>query len=302
MADTSSSRPDVRASTSTSSGRSCFSNEIIRRLTIWLGGVPRNFRDREIIPGVSRVTFLGPDTDAYVASVQRHAAEFEEQTGIALDVRIVPSDLYFSNKIHHLLDGEDAADVYMSGPVLVWEHLGGRLRAAARRVPGARERRLRRGRLRRPSSARLQPLERTLRRPARRRGRCSRSRSTASRTTSPTCRRSSSDAGVEVPTTWDEYFSTAAERSSRGPGPCRRLRTARHGRRGTRCTPASRRSSGRTAAATSRTAVARSRTPGGRRARRRDFLEALRDAGPVGLARPALVRARARLRRAAGTA
>ena len=69
------------------------------------------------------VRFLGPDTDAYVASVQRHAAEFEEQTGIALDVRIVPSDLYFSNKIHHLLEGDGAADVYMSGPVLVWEHL-----------------------------------------------------------------------------------------------------------------------------------------------------------------------------------
>ncbi len=69
------------------------------------------------------VRFLGPDTDAYVASVQRHAAEFEEQTGLTLDVRIVPSDLYFSNKIHHLLDGDDAADVYMSGPVLVWEHV-----------------------------------------------------------------------------------------------------------------------------------------------------------------------------------
>ena len=73
--------------------------------------------------GVKSVRFLGPDTDAYVASVQRHSAEFEEQTGIALDVRIVPSDLYFSNKIHHLLDGERAVDVYMSGPVLVWEHL-----------------------------------------------------------------------------------------------------------------------------------------------------------------------------------
>jgi len=72
---------------------------------------------------VKTVRFLGPDTDAYVASVQRHSVEFEEQSGIALDVRIVPSDLYFSNKIHHLLDGEDAADVYMSGPVLVWEHL-----------------------------------------------------------------------------------------------------------------------------------------------------------------------------------
>lgn len=69
------------------------------------------------------VRFLGPDTDAYVASVQRHAGEFEERTGLALDIRIVPSDLYFSNRIHHLLDGENAADVYMSGPVLVWEHL-----------------------------------------------------------------------------------------------------------------------------------------------------------------------------------
>jgi multiple sugar transport system substrate-binding protein len=72
---------------------------------------------------VTAVRFLGPDTDAYVASVERHAGEFEEQTGIALAIRIIPSDEYFSNRIHHLLDGEDAADVYMSGPVLVWEHV-----------------------------------------------------------------------------------------------------------------------------------------------------------------------------------
>ncbi len=70
-----------------------------------------------------RVRFLGPDTDAYVASVERHAREFEERSGIELEVRIVPSDLYFSNRIEHLLDGEDAADVFMSGPVLLWEHL-----------------------------------------------------------------------------------------------------------------------------------------------------------------------------------
>lgn len=67
--------------------------------------------------------FLGPDTDAYVASVERHAPEFEDKTGISLEIQIVPSDEYFSNQIHHLLDGESAADVYMSGPVLVWEHL-----------------------------------------------------------------------------------------------------------------------------------------------------------------------------------
>ncbi len=72
---------------------------------------------------MTSVRFLGPDTDAYVASVERHAGEFEEQTGIELDIRIIPSDEYFSNRIHHLLDGEDAADVYMSGPVLLWEHV-----------------------------------------------------------------------------------------------------------------------------------------------------------------------------------
>jgi multiple sugar transport system substrate-binding protein len=72
---------------------------------------------------VTRVRFLGPDTDAYVASVERHAREFEERSGIELEVRVVPSDLYFSNRIEHLLDGDDAADVFMSGPVLLWEHL-----------------------------------------------------------------------------------------------------------------------------------------------------------------------------------
>ena len=78
------------------------------------------------------VRFLGPDTDAYVASVQRHSSEFEEQTGLELDVRIVPSDDYFSNKIDHLLAGDDAADVYMSGPALVcWPIFRGPRRPAA---------------------------------------------------------------------------------------------------------------------------------------------------------------------------
>jgi len=69
------------------------------------------------------VRFLGPDTDAYVASVQRHASEFVDSTRIELEIRIVDSDLYYSNRIEHLLDGEEAADVYMSGPVLVWERV-----------------------------------------------------------------------------------------------------------------------------------------------------------------------------------
>ena len=70
------------------------------------------------------VRYLAPDTDAYVASVQRHAREFESQSGHRLDVRILGSDKYFSNRIASQLSGDDAADVFMSGPVLLWEHVG----------------------------------------------------------------------------------------------------------------------------------------------------------------------------------
>src|SRR3954451_743839 len=70
------------------------------------------------------VRYLAPDTDAYVASVQRHAREFESQSGHRLDIRILGSDEYFSNRIGFRLSGEDAADVFMSGPVLLWEHVG----------------------------------------------------------------------------------------------------------------------------------------------------------------------------------
>jgi multiple sugar transport system substrate-binding protein len=73
---------------------------------------------------VGTVRYLAPDTDAYVASVQRHAPEFEEQTGHRLEIRILGSDEYFSNRIGPRLGGDDAADVFMSGPVLLWEHVG----------------------------------------------------------------------------------------------------------------------------------------------------------------------------------
>ena len=70
------------------------------------------------------VRYLAPDTDAYVASVQRHAGEFEAQTGHRLEIRILGSDEYFSNRIGPRLSGDDPADVFMSGPVLLWEHVG----------------------------------------------------------------------------------------------------------------------------------------------------------------------------------
>jgi multiple sugar transport system substrate-binding protein len=73
---------------------------------------------------VSKVRYTAPDTDAFVDSVVRHADEFRAQSGLELEIRIVPSDLYFSNEIQPLLAGDDAADVYMSGPVLLWPHIG----------------------------------------------------------------------------------------------------------------------------------------------------------------------------------
>jgi len=73
---------------------------------------------------MGEIRFLGADQDAYCASVQRHAAEFEEQSGHRVHVRLIDSDEYFSNQLGQYLSGENPADVYMSGPVLVWEQLG----------------------------------------------------------------------------------------------------------------------------------------------------------------------------------
>lgn len=73
---------------------------------------------------MTTITFFAPDTDAYVDSVVRHVREYEQGSGDKVDLRIVPSDLYFSNQIHEFLSGNDAADVFTSGPVLLWEHVG----------------------------------------------------------------------------------------------------------------------------------------------------------------------------------
>ena len=72
---------------------------------------------------MNQIVFLAPDTDAYVASVQRHVGEFTGSTGISVDIRLVDSDTYFSNAIHGELAGDGRADVFMSGPVLLWEHV-----------------------------------------------------------------------------------------------------------------------------------------------------------------------------------
>lgn len=73
---------------------------------------------------MERVQYLAPDTDAYVESVIRHRDEFESRSGIHLDIQIIPSDEYFSNQIQDYLTADDPPDVFMSGPVLLWEHIG----------------------------------------------------------------------------------------------------------------------------------------------------------------------------------
>ena len=74
---------------------------------------------------VATVKFFAPDTDAFVASVERHIGEFEAQTGHKANLQIIGSDEYFSNDIQSYLSGDSPADVFMSGPVLLWEHVEG---------------------------------------------------------------------------------------------------------------------------------------------------------------------------------
>jgi multiple sugar transport system substrate-binding protein len=73
---------------------------------------------------VGSIRFLGCDQDAYCESVARHVGEFEELTGHHVDVQLIDNDEYFSNKLQPYLDGESPADVFVSGPVLLWEHVG----------------------------------------------------------------------------------------------------------------------------------------------------------------------------------
>ena len=227
---------------------------------------------------MTRVRFLGPDTDAYVASVERHAREFEEQSAIELEVRIVPSDLYFSNRIEHLLDGDDAADVFMSGPVLLWEHL---------------------------ASGFVQPLDDLLERAS--------DTYDADDFFDPLlrCNRWTGRFGdplgdgplLEIPVNCESYnlayvpevldragvdvpgylgavlrHGAAGRRADERRGA--RLRPARHRTLGTRCTRGSPRSCGRMAPAISSTAGARIASPESVRATT-DFLAALGDAGPT---------------------
>lgn len=72
---------------------------------------------------MSQITFFAPDTDAFVSSVMTHVPEYEQSTGDTVRLRIIDSDTYFSNDIHAQLGEDDGADVFMSGPVLAWEHL-----------------------------------------------------------------------------------------------------------------------------------------------------------------------------------
>jgi hypothetical protein len=70
------------------------------------------------------VRFLGCDNDVFCANVQARAEEFEQASGHKLTVRLLDNDFYYANQLTDYLGGRNPADVYMSGPVLVWEQLG----------------------------------------------------------------------------------------------------------------------------------------------------------------------------------
>ena len=73
------------------------------------------------------VRFIGPDNDAYVASVARHIDEFEELTGQSAILEIIPETDYVTNSLDALrarLTGESAPDIYVSGPVSMWKLAG----------------------------------------------------------------------------------------------------------------------------------------------------------------------------------
>jgi multiple sugar transport system substrate-binding protein len=73
---------------------------------------------------MAEVRFLGCDNDVFCSHVQARAQEFEQASGHKLTVRLLDNDFYYANKLTDYLGGQNPADVYMSGPVLVWEQLG----------------------------------------------------------------------------------------------------------------------------------------------------------------------------------
>ncbi|MFK4548018.1 multiple sugar transport system substrate-binding protein [Streptomyces tendae] len=73
------------------------------------------------------VRFIGPDNDAYVASVTKHIAEYEAHTGESVALEIIPETEYVTNSLDALrgrLRGESAPDVFVSGPVSMWKLAG----------------------------------------------------------------------------------------------------------------------------------------------------------------------------------
>ena len=73
------------------------------------------------------VRFIGPDNDAYVASLTRHVDEYEALTGETVALEIIPETDYVTNSLDALrsrLRGESAPDVFVSGPVSMWKLAG----------------------------------------------------------------------------------------------------------------------------------------------------------------------------------
>jgi multiple sugar transport system substrate-binding protein len=73
---------------------------------------------------MAEVRFLGCDNDVFCSNVAAYATEFQQASGHRVTVQLLGNDDYYTNKLASYLGGEQPADVYMSGPVLAWEQLG----------------------------------------------------------------------------------------------------------------------------------------------------------------------------------
>ena len=220
------------------------------------------------------VRYLAPDTDAYVASVQRHASRVRGADGTPARRPHPRQRRVLLQPDRSRLSGDDAADVFMSGPVLLWEHVGaGLVEPLDEHSP----------RTSWTSRTSCRAYWRSTAGPAGRatrsaRDRCWSSPSTASPTTSPTCRKSwtrassgSADVGGLLRGGRDVWSGgrggprVRAARSRRVAHDVHRVRDAAVELRRARLRPR-------------RTRRVRGRRRGGWTA---GFIEALREAGPV---------------------
>ena len=163
------------------------------------------------------VRYLAPDTDAYVASVQRHAHEFEARDGASAR----DPHPRRATSTSRTASGRSSA-----GTIRPMSSCRGRCCCGSTSAPASSNRSTSTSPSGSTSRISCRACSRSTAGPAARATRSAPDRSwsspsTASPTTSPSCRASWREHGLDVPQTWEDYFAVAARRRARtggGPG------------------------------------------------------------------------------------